>query len=121
MNYIKSATISEGNGHYSQAIQSGNFIFISGQLPSCQNTSNFKDQLQSVLNGCLNILEAAGCSFNNVVQTSAFIVGINNWNKFDEIYKKNFGTHKPARVVIPVHELHYGYSVEVQMIAHLYG
>jgi enamine deaminase RidA (YjgF/YER057c/UK114 family) len=63
------------------------------------------------------VLAAADCSFNDVVQCTAYIVGVENWPLFNRVYAEKFGSHKPARAVVPVPELHHGALVELQMVA----
>jgi 2-iminobutanoate/2-iminopropanoate deaminase len=119
MQYINSDKVPTPAGHYSQAVLSGRLLFVSGQLPSCGSETDFETQTRMVLEKCACILEAAGCSLSNVVQCTAYIVGIDNWPLFNRVYAEIFEEHKPARAVVPVPELHYGLKVEVQMIAEL--
>jgi enamine deaminase RidA (YjgF/YER057c/UK114 family) len=63
------------------------------------------------------VLRAAGCGFADVVQCTAYIVGVENWPAFNAAYARVFGSHKPARAVVPVAGLHYGFLVEVQLVA----
>jgi reactive intermediate/imine deaminase len=115
--FIESEKIPKPKGHYSHAVKSGNSVYVSGQFPSCSSSEDFKVQVKSALERCSLVLEAAGCSLRDVVQTTAYIEGVSNWASFNEVYANEFGEHKPARVVVPVSELHYGYKVEIQMIA----
>lgn len=66
---------------------------------------------------CAHILEAVGLTLADVVQCTAYIVGIDNWPRFNGVYAGIMGEHRPARAVVPVPELHYGYKVEIQLIA----
>lgn len=110
-------------GHYSQAVEANGLVFLSGVLPQQgvvdPNIDTFQDQCESVFGQCEKILQAAGCGFQDVVQCTVYVVGISNWPEFNAIYARVFGAHKPARAVVPVPELHFGYSVEVQMTAAL--
>jgi 2-iminobutanoate/2-iminopropanoate deaminase len=117
MQYITSDKLPTPAGHYSQAIRSGQLVFVSGQIPSCGNEADFETQTLDALQKCAHILKAAGCSFNDVVQCTAYIVGIDNWSLFNKVYSQQFGEHRPARAVVPVPELHYGMKVEIQMTA----
>jgi enamine deaminase RidA (YjgF/YER057c/UK114 family) len=65
---------------------------------------------------CANILKVSDCTLNDVVQCTAYIVGVSNWPEFNAIYVDIFGEHKPARAVVPVPELHYGFMVEIQLV-----
>jgi 2-iminobutanoate/2-iminopropanoate deaminase len=112
-------------GHYSQAVESGGFVFVSGTLPSTKPAEGpppgFEDQARAVLAHCERILAAAGCRLEDVVQCTAYVVGIENWPVFNRVYAERFGTHRPARAVVPVPELHHGYLIEVQMTSALPG
>jgi 2-iminobutanoate/2-iminopropanoate deaminase len=110
-------------GHYSQAVEANGFVFVSGMLPTLSSATgandSFEDQARSALLHCRHILEAAGCTLSDVVQCTAYIVGVRHWPSFNDIYAEAFGTHKPARAVVPVPELHHGALVELQMVARM--
>ena len=108
-------------GHYSQAVEANGLVFLSGVLPMQgvvdPAVDTFEDQCESVFAQCEKILHAAGCGLGDVVQCTVYVVGIAHWPAFNAIYSRVFGSHKPARAVVPVPELHFGFSVEVQMVA----
>lgn len=109
-------------GHYSQAIRSGNSLYISGQLPirtygAPLPDMSFETQARQAIANMLAILEAAGGKPADLCRVSAYIVGVENWPEFNRIYGDMLGNAKPARTVVPVPELHYGYLVEVDAIA----
>ena len=108
-------------GHYSQAVEANGLVFLSGVLPQQgvvdPTVDTFEDQCESVFGQCEKILQAADCGFQDVVQCTVYIVGIAHWPEFNATYARVFGAHKPARAVVPVPELHFGYSLEVQMVA----
>ncbi len=112
-------------GHYSQAVEERGFIFLSGMLPDIASVDpssrDFTEQTQAVLQQCKAVLAAAQCTFDDVVQCTAYIVGVDNWPAFNEVYARFLGSHKPARAVVPVAELHHGFLVEVQMTAYRSG
>ena len=121
MKLIQAPGLPAPAGHYSQAVEANGLVFLSGVLPQQgvvdPTVDTFEDQCESVFAQCEKILAAAGCGFQDVVQCTVYIVGIAQWPAFNATYARVFGTHKPARAVVPVAELHFGYSVEVQMIA----
>ncbi|NML59682.1 RidA family protein [Massilia sp. RP-1-19] len=121
MRLIQAPGLPAPAGHYSQAVEANGLVFLSGVLPQLgvvdPTVDTFQDQCESVLGQCEKILQAAGCGFHDVVQCTVYIVGIANWPEFNETYARVFGAHKPARAVVPVPELHFGYRVEVQMVA----
>ena len=123
MRLIQAAGLPAPAGHYSQAVEANGMVYLSGVLPQQgvvdPNVDTFQDQCESVFGQCEKILGAAGCGFADVVQCTVYIVGIGHWPEFNATYARVFGAHKPARAVVPVPELHFGYSVEVQMVAEL--
>lgn len=106
-------------GHYSTAVACNGFLFLSGVLPVDPRPDDFKAEVREVLEACKGILALKGRVPTDVVQCTAYIVGVRNWPAFNEAYAAFFGDHKPARTVVPVTELHHGCQVEVQMIAAL--
>ena len=110
-------------GHYSQAIVSGGLVFVSGQLPihpqSGEIKATIEEQTHQVMNNLENILAASGSSLNKVVKATLYISDISLWRKVNEIYAERFGSHKPARAVVPTRELHFGCLIEVEVVAEL--
>lgn len=108
-------------GHYSQAVRAGGFVFVSGMLPgppAAGETDGFDRQARATLGHCRHVLEAAGCELRDVVQCTAYLVGIEHWPRFNTLYAEVFGDHRPARAVVPVPVLHHNYLIEIQMVAH---
>jgi reactive intermediate/imine deaminase len=109
-------------GHYAQAVVSGAFVFVSGQLPIRPDglpldDDGFEAQARQAIQNLLEILREAGCSPQHLVKVTAYIVGISNWPRFNAVYASMLPDACPARSVVPVPELHYGYLVEVDAIA----
>lgn len=65
----------------------------------------------------LAVLEAAGGTPDDLIRVTAYIVGVSNWPRFNQVYAARLGEARPARTVVPVPELHYGYLVEIDAIA----
>jgi len=109
-------------GHYAQAVVSGAQVFISGQLPIRPDglplqDDGFETQARQAIQNMLEILRAAGSSPQQLVKVTAYIVGIANWPRFNAVYAAMLPDACPARSVVPVPELHYGYLVEVDAVA----
>ena len=109
-------------GHYSQAIIHNGLIYVAGQLPIDPATGEKKlgsieEQAEQVLANIRAILEAAGSSLNRVLKTTVYVSDIELWGKVNEIYARTFGEHRPARAVVPIKELHYGFKIEIEAIA----
>lgn len=119
MKFISSARAPAPGGHYSQAVEAGGLVFVSGMLPAGSNQLPlpFEAQVHSVLDHCSAVLAEAGCSFNDVVQSTVYLVGVDHWPIFNRLYAERFGSHRPARAVVPVPALHHGFLVEIQMVA----
>ena len=109
-------------GHYSQAVVHNGVIYVAGQLPldpgsASREVGSIEDQTRQVLANVRAILEAAGSGLDRVLQMTVYISDIELWGRFNAVYVEVMGDHKPARAVVPVNGLHYGYQVEVQAIA----
>ena len=109
-------------GHYSQAIRHGDLIYVSGQLPlrpdgTLKPDAGFEEQTQTALGNLFAILRAANGDPQRLLKVTAYIVGIENWPRFDAIYAAMLGEARPARSVVPVEELHYGCLIEIGAIA----
>lgn len=108
-------------GHYAQGAAWRDLVFVSGQLAGRPDGSHtfaepFEVQVRQALANLLAVLDEAGCRPDQVLRVGAYIVGVGNWTAFDRIYAEAFGAAKPARIVVPVPELHHGYFVEVEAV-----
>jgi 2-iminobutanoate/2-iminopropanoate deaminase len=109
-------------GHYSHAVRGGGLIFVSGQLPVSGLGEHpfevtFEEQALQVLCRVKQIVEQSGSAQEKILKVTAFIVGVENWPRFNAVYGDMFGEHRPARSVVPVAALHHGWLVEVEAIA----
>jgi len=109
-------------GHYSPAVVHGGLVYASGQLgvrPDGSHTAGlpFEDQVRQALANLFAVLKAAGARPDRLVKVTAYIVGVENWPAFNAAYAEVMGDARPARSVVPVPELHYGYLVEIDAIA----
>lgn len=109
-------------GPYSQAVKTGNMIFVSGQIPIDPATGEFvsgdvAEQSEQVLKNLSAVLEAAGSSLNNVVKTTVFLADMNDFAVMNEIYAKYFGDNKPARATVQAARLPRDARVEIDCIA----
>ncbi|MCA0384015.1 MAG: RidA family protein [Firmicutes bacterium] len=110
-------------GPYSQAIQAGNFIYVSGQLPLIPGKGELvKDDIKAATRQALEnakaILEAAGYSFNDVVKTTVLLNDIKQFAEMNSVYAEYFTEHKPARAAFEVANLPLLADVEIEMIAY---
>ncbi len=113
-------------GHYSQAVIAGGSIYIYGQLPIRPDRTGdpaapLEDQARQAIGNMLAILAAAGGDPRHLVKVTAYIVGVENWPRFNAVYAEMLPDARPARTVVPVPKLHYGYLVEIDAIGLLAG
>ena len=78
-------------------------------------------QARQVLANVRAAVEGAGSSLDRVLKCTVYITDIALWPEFNRLYAEAFGAHRPARSVVPVPVLHYGYSLEMEAIAALPG
>ena len=109
--------------HYSPAVKHGGLVYISGQLPVGPNGAHdpsisFASQVRQVLENLLAVMQANGAEgADHLLKVTAYIVGGAYWAEFNQIYAEILGDARPARTVVPVAELHFGYLVEVDAVA----
>lgn len=109
-------------GPYSQAIDAGDFVFLSGQTPIDQNTGkllvgDIAAQTNQCFKNLFNVLQAAGLTHDNVIKVNVFLTEMKNFDAMNSVYKQHFSTPFPARTTIGVRELPLGAEVEIEMIA----
>jgi len=109
-------------GHYSHARRCGDLVFTSGQLPIRPDGSHtadrpFEEQARQALGNVLAALRAAGAEPRDILKVTVYIVGVDLWPRFNAVYAEMMGEARPARTVVPITELHYGYLVEIDAIA----
>jgi 2-iminobutanoate/2-iminopropanoate deaminase len=108
-------------GPYSQAVISGDFVFVSGQIAVDPKSSKVVDggieaQTAQVLENLKNILESVDLSLNDVVKTSVFLSNISDYPAFNRVYSKYFENDPPARTTAQA-GLMAGVLVEIDAIA----
>ena len=109
-------------GPYSQAIQVGNLIYTSGQLPIDPTTGAFpvggiKEQTRQSLSNIQAILEEAGLTMSNVVKTTVFLADMNDFADMNAIYAEFFTPPYPARSAVAVKTLPKNALVEIEVVA----
>lgn len=109
-------------GPYSQAIQIGDLLFVSGQVPIDPSTGaivegDVKAQAQQSLNNLKAILNAAGTNMGAVVKTTVFLADMNDFAAMNEVYGQFFTTDCPARAAVEVARLPKDALVEIECVA----
>jgi 2-iminobutanoate/2-iminopropanoate deaminase len=109
-------------GPYSQAIQVGNLVYTSGQLPIDPATGNFpeggiQEQTRQSLLNVQAILAEAGLTMANVVKTTVFMADMNDFAAMNAVYSEFFAEPYPARSAVAVKTLPKGALVEIEVVA----
>ena len=109
-------------GPYSQAVQTGNMLFVSGQIPIDPATGVFAGedittQTHQSLTNIKNILAAAGYSMNDVVKTTVLLADMGDFAAMNEVYAQFFQAPFPARSAVAVKTLPKGALIEIESIA----
>lgn len=110
-------------GPYSQAVLSGNTLYVSGQIPSNPLTGtlmlgSIEEQTKQVMENLKAILNEVEMSFDNVVKATIFITDMNDFSKINSVYGSYFSeTNAPARETVQVSRLPKDVNVEISVIA----
>lgn len=108
-------------GPYSQAVEANGFVFISGQLPINPATGEMPEgvtaQTEQSMKNLEAILEAAGCTFDNVVKSTCYLADMSYFGEMNAVYGKYFTGDCPARAAFAVKGLPMGVLVEIETIA----
>ena len=111
-------------GPYTQAIASGGFLFLSGQIPLNPASGTLvktgvEDEVARVLENLKAVLEAAGTGMDRVVKTTVYLTDLKDFESVNGVYARYFANSRPARSTIQVAGLPRGARVEVDAIARL--
>ena len=109
-------------GPYSQAIKSGNMIFISGQIAINPKTNvlvndNIQKETEMVMKNIYNILNECNCTFDNIVKCSIFLSNMDLFKSVNEVYGSYFNEPYPARETVQVSCLPKNVNIEISAIA----
>ncbi|MEJ5366085.1 MAG: RidA family protein [Desulfosoma sp.] len=120
--YVQTEKAPAAIGPYSQAVQAGPWLFVSGQIPLVPETGHmvgedFEAQARQVLQNIQAVLSAAGYGLGDVVSVDVFLTDLGMFQTFNALYEKAFGAHKPARAVVQVSALPRGAQIEIKCIA----
>jgi len=121
-NVIHTTNAPAAVGPYSQAIDCGDFVFCSGQIPLVPETGlvaegGIEAQARQVFANIKAVLNAAGLDFCNVIKTTVFMTDLSQFATLNGIYAEYFPTNPPARSCVEVSALPKGVLVECEVIA----
>jgi 2-iminobutanoate/2-iminopropanoate deaminase len=118
---ITGETLPKPVGPYSIAVQSGNTLYLSGQIPlNAQGeivSSSITDAVAVIMNNITEILKAAGMDLSHVVKTTVFSASMDYFTEFNECYAKYFSAPFPARSFVEVSRLPKNALIEIEAIA----
>ncbi|MDQ6829289.1 MAG: Rid family detoxifying hydrolase [Gemmatimonadota bacterium] len=123
MQFVGTTNAPTPAGHYSQATVHNGFVFVAGQLAIDPARPDFvaptiEEQTERTLANVAAILDAAGSGLDRVLQMTIYISDIALWGQVNATYARVMGTHKPARAIVPTKDLHHGFLIEIQAVAH---
>ncbi|MDX5420860.1 MAG: RidA family protein [Hymenobacteraceae bacterium] len=123
MRIIQTENMPPSNGHYAQVMEHNGVLYLSGQLPINPQTKEIpetiEEQAAQALANVEKLLQEAGSSRTRVLKATVYIADIHLWDKVNAVYADFFGTHKPARSIVPTQKLHFGSLIEIEVIAAL--
>jgi reactive intermediate/imine deaminase len=119
---VQPAGLPRPGGHYSHAVVGGGLVFIAGQLPIAPDGTKlaeapFEAQVVQTLANVAAALRGAGSDIGRLVQVRVYLTDIDDWPAFNTLYAAWAGETKPARAVVPVPALHFGFRIEIEAVA----
>ena len=119
---IKTEKAPAAIGPYSQAIQVGNLVYTSGQIPIDPATGTFveggiKEQTRQSLLNVRAVLQEAGLAMDNVIKTTVFMADMADFSEMNAVYAEFFAEPFPARSAVAVKTLPKGALVEIEVVA----
>lgn len=111
-------------GPYSQSVSVDGWLYTSGQVALDPATGElvaggFEAQARQVLKNLRNVLTSAGCTFENVVKATVYVIDLADFPKLNAIYAEAMGDHRPARSTVQVAALPKGALVEIDLVARI--
>lgn len=120
MKLIENEHIPRPAGHYSPVVEHNGVLYVSGQLPRAADGTipeGITAQTEAVLAKLDNLLVHANSGRHRVLQVRIYVPDVKYWDEVNRIYSAFFGTHRPARCVVPSRDLHHGCLIELEAVA----
>jgi 2-iminobutanoate/2-iminopropanoate deaminase len=119
---VAPAGAAPAKGPYSPGIRAGNLLFVSGQIAVAADGSalagaDLETQTHQCLANLRAVLEAGGATLEQVAKVTVYLADPDGWPVFNRVYAQTFGTHRPARAIVPVAAFPGGFLVEVDAVA----
>lgn len=122
---IETSNAPKANGCYSQGVMAGNTLYVSGQLPIDPKTGeklvdeSIEVQAKQVFTNIIEIVKSAGGNIDSLVKVSIYLEDISSWDIVNKVYGELFTKDFPARCVLAIGTLHYGFKIEAEAIAYI--
>ncbi len=120
---ITTANAPQAIGPYSQAVEAGGFVFVSGQIPLDPKTGTLvqgdvRSQAARVMENAAGILQEAGVNFSSVVKSTIYLKNMADFGVVNEVYAGYFKTEPPARATVEVSRLPKDVAIEMDFVAY---
>lgn len=118
---IRCAEAPPPGGHYAQAVLHGDTLYVSGQLGVTGETPNAEtvpiaDQVTFALTNIAAISRVVGAQVDDIIRCTVYVTDIAHWDEANRAYAAFFGTHRPARSIVPCGPLHFGALIEIEAV-----
>ena len=119
---IITADAPQAIGPYSQAVEAGGLVFLSGQIPIDSKTGNvvqsdIKSQVKLIMENAKAILKVSGCDMSSVVKATVYLKNMSDFAAVNDVYGGYFSTDPPARSTVEVSRLPKDVAVEMDFVA----
>ncbi len=108
-------------GHYSQLVVAGDTAYTCGILPIDRSGNKVLGDAAAQMRTCLanlaHILDEAGAGLGSVVRLTVYTTDVAHWAAINDVCREAFKAHKPARTIVGVKELRFGFAIEIDAIA----
>ena len=118
---IRCAAAPPPGGHYAQAVLHRDTLYVSGQLGVTSETPDAEkipiaDQVTFALENIAAIGRVVGGQVDDIVRCTVYVTDIAHWDEANRAYAAFFGTHRPARSIVPCRPLHFGARIEIEAV-----
>lgn len=122
MRKVYDAKTAKASGPYSHAVDSGDYVFFSGQTAknttsNVDVTSSITEQTEQCFINLFSVMENANLTSDDVVKVNVYLTTMKHFDEMNEVYITKFNEPLPARTCVAVYELPLGADVEIEMIA----